>query len=513
MPANTSRRPDMSQLGSTVASFRNASFVHQEPNGKSGTVPLPLKHRMGQQQTGNQQKDSRDYWRYNANGQQGPTASQFQTLSINTNRQPYNASPNAQQERSSESQGSMDTNQPARKRRRVAVAKACYHCRKAHAKCSNDRPCTRCTKRNLKCYEHDPNEEDATRKGSSHSNSLAGKSISPHAPSRDGAIPNGVTQTYSSPQSGVYVPNMSHLNAHAHNDMTYSLTQTIKQQSQLIQQLLDKKNELYVQTQGERVKEKVVMKENPFVDAFPSDTEAAAMWRSDCDFHGMSLLFANDTFCKMLDCDLSDIQGVTIHVYDIPKLILGRFGRHAHRELDGETKQFEQRLKKMFSKLHNRDKSWRRELARNVSYMKRKIVLNMQICEAEVYKKDGITFTRYRRCETFDDAMTINDRVLAPTFSITNFRDISEDVILRMMMRMTSSLEKKEDDQDQSQQQSQNITNPIQFPKVAPSPTPSNCGTPNISTPNLAPSSNLGDDDLGSFSLDDFALDDFNLFV
>ena len=39
------------------------------------------------------------------------------------------------------------------KPKRIHVGKACFHCRKAHQKCNNERPCNNCTKYKKLCFD------------------------------------------------------------------------------------------------------------------------------------------------------------------------------------------------------------------------------------------------------------------------------------------------------------------------------------------------------------------------
>lgn len=45
-----------------------------------------------------------------------------------------------------------------KKKKRKRVSRACLECRKAHAKCDFNRPCSRCARHGLGCCDADPNE-------------------------------------------------------------------------------------------------------------------------------------------------------------------------------------------------------------------------------------------------------------------------------------------------------------------------------------------------------------------
>lgn len=430
--------------------------------------------------------------------------------------------------------------QPPLKRKRVAVSKACWHCRKAHAKCSDNRPCTRCIKKNIQCVENEPDDEkDLSPQSSntptfnsqntqnlnsqivvvpsSQSNSISrcnSQSTTTSESNRLVTYPFSLVNRTSSTQP-TFIPNLPIIQSNQftlfnqaytlaeealdnslplQNDMTISLTQTIKQQAQLIQQLIERQN----MNTEDMTKEKFYFKENPFIEALTS-YYPCAIWKDLSQItHSHELIYANEAFYKLVDSDASYFIGKKFGMEDIPNFVSGRFGKNINKTLKPSIKKLEQTLKNVFKRKSNNTME-KKNIMDSVLYFKRKLVLNEKFVETTLLRKDNFIFQNYKEINHFDDEVIVNDILLQKTFETKNMEDITEEIFTKLMNRVFSAA---------SNSESASFCNsPFSKSQASRSPSASPVSTPIQST--------ITEDELfPSMSMDDVSLEglDFYLF-
>lgn len=422
---------------------------------------------------------------------------------------------------------SPDDSRAPLKRKRVAVSKACWHCRKAHAKCSDDRPCTRCIKKNIPCVENEPDDEkDVSLPGSLlssnqiHSQNVLSTLSSPyfntdqsqyssHLPfplpfqasnrrSNQIVDPSNL-QSLISPNHSQYsqyspsvtsedVSDGSSVPYSAQNDMTFSLTQTIKQQALLIQQLIERQN----QNVEPLTRDKVKYKDNPFIEGLIAGVPSA-IWREDFSTAAHELVFANDEFFNFLDCNRDDIMGVKFGVDDIPRFLMGRFGKK-HVPTSANMHTLELSFKKVFNKLKSKVNAFKTQAMDSIYYMRRRAILAQKIIETTLVRRNGFVFQNYRQVEVFDDEVMLNDVVFPKTFETRSIEDLTIEMFMRSLQRIGSIVGV-----------SQDVLCPSPHSRSTASPSPSPVSTP------IHPS--MTEDELfPSISLEDLQLDGLEFY-
>eukprot|EP00818_Percolomonas_sp_WS_P007581 CAMPEP_0117443232 /NCGR_PEP_ID=MMETSP0759-20121206/4585_1 /TAXON_ID=63605 /ORGANISM="Percolomonas cosmopolitus, Strain WS" /LENGTH=654 /DNA_ID=CAMNT_0005235193 /DNA_START=273 /DNA_END=2237 /DNA_ORIENTATION=+ len=412
----------------------------------------------------------------------------------------------------SNSNNSSKTNKPTLKRKRVAVSKACYHCRRAHAKCSDTRPCTRCVRRGVACVE---NEEDLGEKApttnDSKSDARRGLPFSAvpslsqmiaggHSPSMANGRyltnePQQIDKVYPphslAPRTAPYVtfqqqshgvPNQPTMAQHGQQqstlpttsplpvptgyptfgpqrqqqqtsfslDMVSSLTQAITQQAQLIEQLVAKHKDqshpssssyISQQPQETQPRERILFQTNPFVQHFGQPDEACCIWKNHTETHAFTVLFASDAFCRIFNSTLSELQGATMTVDDLPSIILGTYGQETPAPHTQDQKKMEAYIGHILQNIPNRDQNMRKQFSERIYYMKRRLVLSMKFYEATMERKNGVTYAHYKRVEEFNDEIFVNAEHLQKTFETKDLGDVTGDVIHRSVKRIAQTLD------------------------------------------------------------------------